>query len=114
MFYSFQSTASQRQNRICFSVTEVKVKFNTSLLENFMCDTELLHGAITLIKCFITVFILSGEFGDKLFWSVLRKFLAFFCNEQIHWFAAWPMHLYPRCSILNEYQLPVLYPTHVQ
>lgn len=100
MFYSFQSTASQKQNRICFSVPEVKVKFNTSLLTNFICDSQLLHGPINLIKCFITVFILNDRFGDKLFCSALRKFLAFFCNEQMHWFAAWPIHLYPRYSIL--------------
>lgn len=67
-----------------FSVTEVKVKFNTSLLTNFICGSQLLHGAMNLIKCFITVFILSDEFGDRLFCHALRKFLAFFCNEQIH------------------------------
>lgn len=102
MFYSSQSTASQRQNRMCFSVTEVMVNVNTSLLTNFICDTQPLHGAINLIQCFITVFVLSGEFGEKLFCSVLRKFLVFFCNKQIHWFAAWPMHLCPRCRILRS------------
>lgn len=83
MFYCFQSAASQKQNRICFSVTEVKVKFNTSLLTSFICDSQLLHEPINLIRCFIVVCILSDGFGDKLFCSALRKFLLSVMNKFI-------------------------------